>query len=145
MTVRHDWRKYNRRCQEGQDSQIKLLGIYVQFYISFVAYNFLTNDRQTSDPYIITTFNGCELQIENSVTRVTVRHHEACRVMPNSYAERRNFQFAPNNHYRFFFLHTVPSTIVYLNLDVRYFINFTLIWVQVSIKKCSVWLLSTTS
>ena len=33
----------------------------------------------------IRIFNGCEVLIENSVTRVTVRHHEACRVMPNSY------------------------------------------------------------
>ena len=30
-------------------------------------------------------FNCCEVPIENSVTRVTVRHHEAWRVMPNSY------------------------------------------------------------
>ena len=37
---------------------------------------------------------------ENFVTRVTVRHHEACR----------NFQFASKNHYGFFFLHTLPST-----------------------------------
>ena len=29
--------------------------------------------------------NGSSVQIENSVTRVTVRHHEACQVMPNSY------------------------------------------------------------
>ena len=29
--------------------------------------------------------NGCEVQIENSVTRVTVRHHEASIVMSNSY------------------------------------------------------------
>ena len=40
------------------------------------------------------------------MTRVlTVRYHEAC-----SYPERRNFQFEPNNHYRFFFLHTLLST-----------------------------------
>ena len=35
----------------------------------------------------IRIFNGCEVLIENSVTRVTVRHHKACRVMPNSYSE----------------------------------------------------------
>ena len=33
----------------------------------------------------IRIFNGCEVLIENSVTRVIVRQHEACRVMPNSY------------------------------------------------------------
>ena len=32
-------------------------------------------------------FNGSEARIENFVTKVTVRHHEACRVMPNSYPE----------------------------------------------------------
>ena len=37
--------------------------------------------------YNIRIFNDCEVRIENSVTRVTVRHHEACRVMPNSYPE----------------------------------------------------------
>ena len=40
----------------------------------------------TIDGLIIRIFNGCEVLIENSVTRVTVRHHEACRVMPNSYS-----------------------------------------------------------
>ena len=43
---------------------------------------------------IIRIFNGCEVRIENSVTRVTVRHHDACRVMPNSYSEWRNFEFS---------------------------------------------------
>ena len=33
--------------------------------------------------------------------------------MPNSYPEWRNFQFAPNNHYGFFFLHTCHSTIAF--------------------------------
>ena len=40
---------------------------------------------------IIRIFNGCEVLIENSVTRVTVRHHEACRVMPNSYSSDEIF------------------------------------------------------
>ena len=47
-------------------------------------------------------FNGCEVLIENSVTRVTVWHHEW-----------QNFQFAPKNHYGLFFLHTLPSTIAF--------------------------------
>ena len=54
-----------------------------------------------------------ERLIENSVTTVTVQHREACRVMPNSYPEWRDFQFAPNNHYGFSFLHTLPSTIAF--------------------------------
>ena len=63
--------------------------------------------------FIIRIFNGYELWIDNSVTTVTVQHRVACRVMPNSYPEWRDFQFAPNNHYGFFFLHTLPSTIAF--------------------------------
>ena len=33
---------------------------------------------------IISIFHGCMVWIEKSVTTVTDRHHEACRVMPNS-------------------------------------------------------------
>ena len=69
-------------------------------------------------------FNCCEVRIDNSVTRVTVWHHEACRVMPNSYHEWQKFQFAPNNHYRIFFLHTFRR--LYLSLNMCYFINFAL-------------------
>ena len=32
----------------------------------------------------ISIFHGCMVWIEKSVTRVTDRHHEACRVLPNS-------------------------------------------------------------
>ena len=32
----------------------------------------------------ISILHGCMVWIEKSVTRVTDRHHEACRVMPNS-------------------------------------------------------------
>ena len=61
--------------------------------------------------------------IENSVTRVTVWHHEAYQVMPNSYPEWRNFQLAPNNHDVFFFLHTLSSTIV-LKIEYALFYQF---------------------
>ena len=33
---------------------------------------------------IISIFHGCMVWIEKSGTRVTDRHHEACRVMPSS-------------------------------------------------------------
>ena len=71
--------------------------------------------RNCNDPktWTIRIFTGCEIWIENSVTRVTVRHHKACRVMPNSYPQWRNFQFEPNNFYRFFFLHTFLSTVAF--------------------------------
>ena len=44
--------------------------------------------------------------IEKSVTRVTDRHHEACRVMPNSDPEWQIFLSTPYTHDRYFFLHT---------------------------------------
>ena len=56
----------------------------------FFSTSFINSEKQTSSLFLflnrnIRIFNGCEVLIENSVTRVTVRHHEACRVMPNSY------------------------------------------------------------
>ena len=89
----------------------------------------------------IRIFSGCEVWIENSITRVTVRHHEACWVMLNSHLEGRNFQFAPNNHYGLvFFLRQL-----HLSLNKRYFMNFTQKISSFTIKKYSVELLHTTS
>ena len=43
--------------------------------------------------------NGSMVQIENSVTRVTVRQHSASLVMPTEQLPLwRNFQSAPHNH-----------------------------------------------
>ena len=78
-----------------------------------MSYSCVTNVRTLHIFFIIRNFNGCELRIENSITAVTVQHREACRAMPNSYPESLDFQFAPNNHYGFFFLHTLPSTIAF--------------------------------
>ena len=55
-------------------------------------YNYLTGSLLILSViymYNIRIFNGCEVWIEYSVTRVTVRHHEACRVMQNSYLSDR--------------------------------------------------------
>ena len=51
---------------------------------------------------------GCLVWIETFVPRVTVRHHEACQVIPNSDPEGQIFLSTPNHHDRFFFLHTLP-------------------------------------
>ena len=71
----------------------------------------------------IRIFNGCKVQTENSVTRVTVQHYEARWVMPNSYLEWRNFQFTPNSHYGFFFLLTLQQQ--HSSLHTGYFVSFT--------------------
>ena len=72
------------------------------------------------------------MRIENSVTRVTVLHHEARQVMPKSYPEWRNF----NSHQTtiidsfscIFFLRRLYEIV--FNLNMRYFINFTLKYVH---------------
>ena len=48
-----------------------------------LSYTFSSNFHQAL-LRIISIFSGCMVWIEKSVTRVTDRHHEACRVMPNS-------------------------------------------------------------
>ena len=82
--------------------------------------------------------------IENSVSRVTVRHHSASRYSGNCSTSRglpsdaeklpewRNFQFAPKNHYGF--LHTLPSTIAF-RLDYVLFYKFYAKYLHFSIKK----------
>ena len=50
----------------------------------------------------IRIFNGCEMRIENSLTRVTVRHHEW-----------RNFQFAPIR-FLVYFLSTTSFRLEYV-------------------------------
>ena len=81
----------------------------------------------------IRILNGCGVRIENSVMRVTVRHHKACRVMPNSYPKWRNFQYALNSHYRFFFLHTFPSTIAFklkYALFYQFYVKITIFFIK---------------
>ena len=62
---------------------------------------------------------------------------------PNSYPEWRNFQFAPNYHYGFFFLHTLPSTIAF-RLEYMLFYHINAEITTFSIKRCSVRFLSNT-
>ena len=62
---------------------------------------------------VIRIFNGCEVLIENSVTKVTVRHHKSCRVMPNCYPSDGIFNLHRRTIMDFFFLNTLPSTIAF--------------------------------
>ena len=75
--------------------------------------------------WTIRIFDGCEVLIENSVTRVTVRLHKACRGMPNSYPRDRLF----NLHRR-----TIMDSFscilflrqLHLDLNMCCYINFAL-------------------
>ena len=91
-----------------------------------ILYSCVINVRTLHIFFIIRIFNGCELRIKNSVTTVTVQHRDACRVMPNSYLESRDLQFAPNNQT------TIMDTFsgilfirqLHLGLNMYSFINF---------------------
>ena len=68
---------------------------------------------------------GWEVLIENSVRRVTVRHHEAYRVMPNSYPSDGIF-----NLHRRTIMNSFSCILflrqLHLDLNISCFINFTL-------------------
>ena len=84
--------------------------VYIQIHVH------LFNVQQ-----IIRIFHGCEVRIEKSVRWVTVWHHEAlpkaewCQTV---ISKERIFLSAPNNHDRFFFLHTFWSQAFDFNLGV---------------------------
>ena len=91
--------------------------------------------------FTIRIFNGCEVLTENSVMRVTVRHHKACRVMPNSYPSNGIF----NLHLTIImdsFSCILFLRQLHLDLNMCCFINFTLKYLHFSIKKSLVRLLS---
>ena len=88
----------------------------------------------------IRIFNGCSVQIENSVTRVTARHHEPL-MMPNSYPCDGIFSLHRTTITDSFSC-TLSSTIV-IKLEYVLFYQFYAKNSTLSIKKCSVRLLST--
>ena len=51
-------------------------------------------------------YHESEGRIEKSFMMITVRHHEACRVMTNGDPERRIFLSYPHTNNGFFFLLT---------------------------------------
>ena len=72
--------------------------------------------------WTIRIFNDCDVRIENSVTRVTVWHHEACRAaMPSDGIFNSHRTTIMDSFSRILFLPQLN-----LNMNMRYFINFTL-------------------
>ena len=87
----------------------------------------IKNERASVET--IRILHGCEVQLENSVPRVTIWHHEAvpsrgslfgitklCRVMQNSDLEGRNFLSARNTHV----LHTFRFRMFYCKSSIHY-------------------------
>ena len=56
--------------------------------------------------YKIRMYHQCEGRIEKSIPRITVWHHEACRVMTNGDPEGWIFLSYPHTNNGFFFLLT---------------------------------------
>ena len=73
-----------------------------------------------SDNQIISIFNGSDVQIENSITRVTVWHHEACRAVITS---NRIFSLDQAAIMVSFFCILILRQLL-LGLNMCYFINF---------------------
>ena len=64
-------------------------------------------------PYILRIYHECEGAIEKSVPRITVWHHQACRVMTNCDPEGRIFLCHPHMNNGFVFLLTIKYCILY--------------------------------
>ena len=60
----------------------------------------------------IRIYHECEGRIEKSVMRITVWHHEACRVMRNGDPEGQIFLSYPHMNNGFFFL--LSNVFIYL-------------------------------
>ena len=78
---------------------------------------FLSYPRSDDQGQIIRIFNGCEVLIENSVTRVTVRHQ--CWVMPNSYPSGGIFIWTIMDFFFFFFFFFCILFLRQLHLDLN--------------------------
>ena len=78
----------------------------VLLYLGLPVFACQSSNSQYHIAGTISIFHGCMVWIAKSVTRVTDRHHKACRVMPNSDPEWRIFLSIPYTHDRYFFLHT---------------------------------------
>ena len=71
---------------------------------------FLSNPHTNN----IKIHHECESGIEKSVPRITVWHHEACRVMTNYDPEGQIFMSHPQKSTGFFFLPTIKYCILCL-------------------------------
>ena len=75
-----DLQQEHQREMEGLLENVRQLSRELKLQMVIID-NFIPPEYQVG---IISIFYGCMVWIEKSVTRVTDRHHEACRVMPNS-------------------------------------------------------------
>ena len=71
-------------------------------------------------PCIIRTYDECDGRIEKSVPRITVLHHEACRVMTNGDPEGWIFLSYPHTNIGFFFFLTI---VFYIRISFQKSLN----------------------
>ena len=91
----------------------------------------LTKGIKTLGKVIIRILLGCEVRIEKSVRWSLFGITRLCRVMPNSDHEGRRFLSVPNNHDKFFFLHTLWSPAFGLNESHSYTLTSAILKVDV--------------
>ena len=82
-----------------------------------------TSTVTTSFVGTIRIYHECEGRIEKSVSRITVWHHEACRVMTNCDLEGRIFlsDSPPNNGFVFFL--TIRHYVLFLRRGSQKYLN----------------------
>ena len=69
---------------------------------------------------IVRICHECEGRIEKSVLRITVWHHEACRVMTNGDSEGRIILSYPHTSNGFFFLLTTVFIYLFIYLKISF-------------------------
>ena len=89
--------------------------------------------KQKNRNFIIRIYLECEGRIENSVPRIAVWHHEACRVMTNGDPVGPIFLSYPHTNNGFFFLLTtvfflfknkLPEVAEYANIQFHMMMSF---------------------
>ena len=73
--------------------------------------------------WTIRIYHECEGRIEKSVPRITVWHHETCRVMTNGDPEGRIFLSFSHPNNGFFLLLTIIYHILFLRKGSQKFLN----------------------
>ena len=72
------------------------------------------------DGVIIRIYHECKGRIETFVPRITVRHHDACRVMTNGDPEGQIFLSYPHTNNGFFFLLPTVFVCLFINFKISF-------------------------
>ena len=110
------------RALDMHAQQTSVPTFYLSLYIApYVVYK---SNKESVDT--IRIHHGCEGRIEESVRRIAVWHHKACRVMTNSDPKGRIYLSYPLTNNGFFFLLTTvyKNNYLFINLSIHFKLSF---------------------